>query len=589
MQNRLLLFILVLFIASLAHADSGLGGRGGLGTPPSVRVEEQDGSPSGLFTKIIFDNDTLTKDGSHVHVNTNPANDLRYLKLDASNDPITGNLLRIKRVPTVDVGTGKGVIVSADDYTHYSMESFSDIGQPYIGGYRARGTQALPTVPLVDDYMISFSGISYDGVTMDNLASYTSVDIMVDGTVSAGIVPGRISFYTSGTTAGTQYQERGRWNNAGDLLCFNKFGIRETGASPTYYTYLQGGDQSVDLTYTLPTAYPAANNYALISSTAGVFSWNDQALLTTSSPTFAGLNLGTGNISSVGNIIPNAPYTYNLGSSTKGWANLYLENIDGIKARIYCPPATDRFNIEVSTAIWQMWNDAMSFNKALYLVGSGGDGSITLYGSGAGTIYWDNGAFVSDVNLYRSAANILKTDDSFTASGLTINGQATISSATYPPLRVERTSAATNSVNSGADFIHTTTADMVDNFGVQSTFSIQDSAAVINIIGAIGARRAGADNTGDLVFVPVAAGVQNVRALLTSVGQFQLPVTGSTGGILIGADVNLYDGGTNILQTDDIFLANSLRTTGNMSATAWTTSGIALLTSAATYTHTSSS
>lgn len=62
--------------------------------------------------------------------------------------------------------------------------------------------------------------------------------------------------------------------------------IKEGGTSPTYYTVFQGGDQSGTLTYTLPIAYPVANNYGLISSTTGVLSWNDQALLTTSTPTF---------------------------------------------------------------------------------------------------------------------------------------------------------------------------------------------------------------------------------------------------------------------------------------------------------------
>lgn len=48
-----------------------------------------------------------------------------------------------------------------------------------------------------------------------------------------------------------------------------KLGILEGGTSPTKYTYFQGGDQSVDLTYTLPTAYPASAAFLKISN-AGV-------------------------------------------------------------------------------------------------------------------------------------------------------------------------------------------------------------------------------------------------------------------------------------------------------------------------------
>ncbi|MCL5795010.1 MAG: hypothetical protein M1338_01500 [Patescibacteria group bacterium] len=55
------------------------------------------------------------------------------------------------------------------------------------------------------------------------------------------------------------------------------FGILETGASPTKYTILQGGDQAADLTYTLPTAYPAVSGYVLSSTNGGVMSWVAQS------------------------------------------------------------------------------------------------------------------------------------------------------------------------------------------------------------------------------------------------------------------------------------------------------------------------
>lgn len=53
-----------------------------------------------------------------------------------------------------------------------------------------------------------------------------------------------------------------------------------------FYSTFTAGTQTANATYTLPVAMPAANNLALISSTAGVMSWNNQALLTTSDPTF---------------------------------------------------------------------------------------------------------------------------------------------------------------------------------------------------------------------------------------------------------------------------------------------------------------
>jgi hypothetical protein len=55
------------------------------------------------------------------------------------------------------------------------------------------------------------------------------------------------------------------------------------------YTSLSSGTLAASIDFTLPITYPAANDYPLISSTAGVMSWNDQALKTTSSPTFANI------------------------------------------------------------------------------------------------------------------------------------------------------------------------------------------------------------------------------------------------------------------------------------------------------------
>ncbi len=61
--------------------------------------------------------------------------------------------------------------------------------------------------------------------------------------------------------------------NGDTVYGIGKLGIIEGGASPTKYTYLQGGDQVADITYTLPTASPTTNSKALLGSTAGVLSW----------------------------------------------------------------------------------------------------------------------------------------------------------------------------------------------------------------------------------------------------------------------------------------------------------------------------
>lgn len=50
-------------------------------------------------------------------------------------------------------------------------------------------------------------------------------------------------------------------------------GVLESGATPTKYTYFQGGDQTIDLTYTLPVSYPTVSGYVMACTDAGVMSW----------------------------------------------------------------------------------------------------------------------------------------------------------------------------------------------------------------------------------------------------------------------------------------------------------------------------
>ncbi|MFC1658221.1 NosD domain-containing protein [Candidatus Omnitrophota bacterium] len=49
--------------------------------------------------------------------------------------------------------------------------------------------------------------------------------------------------------------------------------------SSTFHTIFQGGTQGADITYTLPTAVAAADDYVLTSTTAGVLEWQDASSL----------------------------------------------------------------------------------------------------------------------------------------------------------------------------------------------------------------------------------------------------------------------------------------------------------------------
>lgn len=118
----------------------------------------------------------------------------------------------------------------------------------------------------------------------------TGVDLQLDagaGTGSAG--SGGISFRTaaSGGSAGTaantlattmKLTNQGRLGlgvmaPAQTLSVGGSIGIRETGASPQFFSIFQGSDQASDITYTLPVSAPAVSGHVLSATTGGVMSW----------------------------------------------------------------------------------------------------------------------------------------------------------------------------------------------------------------------------------------------------------------------------------------------------------------------------
>lgn len=78
-------------------------------------------------------------------------------------------------------------------------------------------------------------------------------------------------------------------------------------------------------------------------------------------------------------------------------------------------------------------------------------------------------------------------------------------------LTAESFTTSTSSFQEIASFLRRSTGDMVDGFGSSITFNIQDTAAVSNAIGAMGAVRAGADDTGHLRFRSAVAGTMGTR------------------------------------------------------------------------------
>jgi hypothetical protein len=138
------------------------------------------------------------------------------------------------------------------------------------------------------------------------------------------------------------------------------------------------------------------------------------------------------------------------------------------------------------------------------------------------------------------------TDDIFNLNkGLNIAGQTQISSATFPPLSVERTTTATGSVIGVSRFLATTSGDMGDGFGGSISFQIKDNANVDNTLATIVGIRSGADNSGRLSLQTNNAGTQTEKMTI-------LP----NGNVLVG---------TNISPNDiSVFSVDKLSVVGNL-------------------------
>jgi hypothetical protein len=119
-------------------------------------------------------------------------------------------------------------------------------------------------------------------------------------------------------------------------------------------------------------------------------------------------------------------------------------------------------------------------------------------------------------------AALLGTANAFTA------GQ-TITTSTFPPLRVIRSTSGTNGVVASVDLLADTSGDMVDGFGPTFNFSIRDAAGgAINSIGGVAGIRDGADTSGAIVIYTRELGVQNNRFYVLANGNVGIGETSPT-------------------------------------------------------------
>lgn len=137
------------------------------------------------------------------------------------------------------------------------------------------------------------------------------------------------------------------------------------------------------------------------------------------------------------------------------------------------------------------------------------NGSLVGNMTGSGTVA--TGGFTLTVPATGTAQLLATTQ--------VITGKKTWQPASFSDVPTfERNNLSTDTVSGLARFMATKTSNMADGFGPGFAFYIQDDAAVENPIATIGAKRAGADNSGSLVFSTYSAGVQTYQGELDKTG-----------------------------------------------------------------------
>ena len=131
------------------------------------------------------------------------------------------NLFTLKTVGSTPVskwysGTSQpiffGFAEAVNTDLNLSTASITPNQRPIFAALRSRGTLALPTAVVSNDYLGSLTAFGYDGAAFQNPIS---LDILADGTPSAGQVPARFSFVTGTNLANRK--ERLRIGNSGNF------------------------------------------------------------------------------------------------------------------------------------------------------------------------------------------------------------------------------------------------------------------------------------------------------------------------------------------------------------------------------------
>lgn len=186
--------------------------------------------------------------------------------LSGSNASNTGNVLRVAQTGTsssavplmvTNLGTGLSFRVNDEtgdnDSTPFIIDASGNVGI----GNPSPSYKLDVSGTIRGDYFIDSSNVNY-GIDPAGTSNFGGYSLKITGGALLAADSGNVGI---GTTSPSQ-----KLSVAGTL------GIIETGVSPQYYTIFQGGDQSGNITYTLPTGVVSGG--VLTTDALGVLSWS---------------------------------------------------------------------------------------------------------------------------------------------------------------------------------------------------------------------------------------------------------------------------------------------------------------------------
>ncbi len=198
----------------------------------------------------------------------------------------------------------------------------------------------------------------------------------------------------------------------------------------------------------------------------------------------------------------------------------------------------------------------------------GADDTLVVNGNGAGGVYFNRNGGTGGIKFYDGSTGIV--------GSINGNGQATFTSAVFPVVTMERTSALTDKVASAVVLKSTTSGNMADGFGGTFVFANTDSGAT-ELIARFGAIRDGADDSGALIYDTYLNGVRTNWLKIRSDGSVELPADDQK--LLFGEaqDASIYYDGTDLIINPKEVGTGSLNVLGDISTTGTGTFGDATI------------